>query len=290
MHKKAADRHCCDSFFHLVNGFYCDLKRQDENEGQGKVVSKLSMRYYGPFQFWNSWEIIPMPILEGVGDELLYAALFAAPIVLIFRSSLGSVALEVLRNGLFTVGSWLTQVWNTMWSRGTSTSTGVSDGNGGFLASMVVPPQNDCCSICHDTFTFPCQANCAHWFCGDCILRVWQHTSALQPCRCPICRRTINLLIPSHFEQSEDPEAQRVLHDVANYNRYFGGGPVSIIQRVRDMPLLLRRLMQDLMDPQRALPLVHRTRIIIYLMLMTFYVFSPLDILPEGKSVSVSRF
>lgn len=54
------------------------------------------------------------------------------------------------------------------------------------------------------------------------------------------------------------------------------------MQRVRDMPLLLRRLVQDLMDPQRALPLVHRTRIIIYLVLLAFYVFSPLDILPEG--------
>ena len=36
------------------------------------------------------------------------------------------------------------------------------------------------------------------------------------------------------------------------------------MQRLRDMPLLLQRMVQDLMDPQRALPLVHRTRIIIY--------------------------
>eukprot|EP00250_Pteridium_aquilinum_P032983 c5048_g1_i2 orf=150-938(+) len=224
-----------------------------------------------------------MPIIEGVGDELIYAALFAAPIVLILRSSLWSLTLHVFRDGCFTVGSWLSGMWSTMWGRGTSsTSVGVSDAGGRFLANMNVPPQNDCCSICHDSFAFPCQANCAHWFCGDCILRVWQHTSALQPCRCPICRRPINLLIPSDFEWSRDPEAQRVLRDVANYNRYHGGGPVSILQRARDMPLLLRRLVQDLMDPQRALPLVHRTRIIIYLLLLAFYVFSPLDILPEA--------
>lgn len=222
-----------------------------------------------------------MPIIEGIGDELIIAALFAAPIVIFFRSSIGSFALRAFKDGLFTAGSWLTGVWNTMWGRQNSTSVRAPDANGSFLANMV-PPQNDCCSICHDSFTFPCQANCAHWFCGDCILRVWQHTTALQPCRCPICRRTINLLIPSGFERSGEPEAQRVLRDVANYNRYHGGGPVGIIQRVRDMPLLLRRMMQDLMDPQRALPLVHRTRIIIYLVLMVFYVFSPLDILPEG--------
>ncbi len=32
---------------------------------------------------------------------------------------------------------------------------------------------------------------------GECILRVWQHSSVLQPCKCPICRRSITLLIPS---------------------------------------------------------------------------------------------
>jgi hypothetical protein len=30
----------------------------------------------------------PMTLIEGVGDELLYAALFAVPFVIIFRSSL----------------------------------------------------------------------------------------------------------------------------------------------------------------------------------------------------------
>lgn len=77
------------------------------------------------------------------------------------------LALRVLKDGFLTVGSCLTGVWNTMWGRRTSTSVGVPDVGGGFLANMVVPPQNDCCSICHDSFTFPCQANCAHWFCGE---------------------------------------------------------------------------------------------------------------------------
>lgn len=231
-----------------------------------------------------------MPIIEGVGDELIYAALFAAPIVIFFQSSLGSYGLHLFRQGFSTVGNWLSGVWNTMWGRGTSSSVTISEGGRGYLANMVVPPQNDCCSICHDSFTLPCQANCAHWFCGDCILRVWQHTSALQPCRCPICRRPINLLIPLDFDRSADPEAQRVLREVANYNRMHGGGSVGIVQRVRDMPLLLRRMVQDLMDPQRALPLVHRTRIIVYLVLLAFYVFSPLDILPEGLLGFVGLF
>ena len=28
------------------------------------------------------------------------------------------------------------------------------------------PPIDDCCTICHESFNIPCQANCSHWFCG----------------------------------------------------------------------------------------------------------------------------
>jgi RING finger protein 170 len=56
----------------------------------------------------------------------------------------------------------------------------------------------------------------------------------------------------------------------------------KLLQRVRDMPLLLRRMIWELMDPQRAIPLVHRTRILFFLVLLAIYVFSPLDVIPEG--------
>lgn len=67
---------------------------------------------------------------------------------------------------------------------------------------------------------------------GECILRVWQHSSVLQPCKCPICRRAITLLIPSEIseERQQDPEVERIMRDVAKYNRIFGGGPVSFMQ------------------------------------------------------------
>lgn len=32
--------------------------------------------------------------------------------------------------------------------------------------AMESPPDNDVCSVCHDSFSLPCQANCSHWFCG----------------------------------------------------------------------------------------------------------------------------
>jgi len=234
-----------------------------------------------------------MPFIDGVGDELLYTALVFAPVVFLCRSSLGQ-SLSFLKQGVSVVRVWIGSLW------GGSVATLREQGRGGdftapplepttsgsssFAAHMDSPPDNDCCSVCHDSFTLPCQANCAHWFCGECILRVWQHSSVLQPCKCPICRRAITLLIPSEIldDQQNDPEVERIMRDLAKYNRIFGGGPVSFMQRVRDMPLLLRRMVGELMDPQRAIPLVHRTRILFFLVLLAVYVFSPLDVIPEG--------
>ncbi|KAJ3683472.1 hypothetical protein LUZ60_013699 [Juncus effusus] len=149
---------------------------------------------------------------------------------------------------------------------------------------MERPPENDCCSVCHDDFTLPCQANCSHWFCGQCIVRVWHFGPAVQPCKCPICRRSITLLIPGEIpgDQLRLPEASSVLTAVEQYNRLFGGGPRSLIQRLQDLPFFMRRLFRELMDPQRSLPLIFRARMIFTILFSGFYVLSPVDIIPEA--------
>uniref|UniRef100_A0A5B7BU90 E3 ubiquitin-protein ligase RNF170 n=1 Tax=Davidia involucrata TaxID=16924 RepID=A0A5B7BU90_DAVIN len=146
------------------------------------------------------------------------------------------------------------------------------------------PPGNDCCSICHGNFHIPCQANCSHWFCGNCILQVWNHGSVLQPCRCPLCRRQITLLIPSEAssQQRQNPEVAETLGKVETYNRYFGERADGLIQRLEDLPFLLRRLLRELMDPQRSLPLVLRARIYLAMAVSAIYIVSPVDIIPEG--------
>ncbi|KAK1276402.1 hypothetical protein QJS04_geneDACA001840 [Acorus gramineus] len=149
---------------------------------------------------------------------------------------------------------------------------------------MESPPENDVCSVCHDDFSLPCQANCSHWFCGNCILRVWHHSSALRPCKCPICRRSITLLIPSGSttQRHGDPEGSQVLENIEKYNRLFGGGSHSLFQRLQDLPFLIRRLLRELIDPQRSLPLVIRARVLFAMVLSAVYVLSPIDILPEA--------
>ncbi|KAE8646587.1 E3 ubiquitin-protein ligase RNF170 isoform X5 [Cucumis sativus] len=146
------------------------------------------------------------------------------------------------------------------------------------------PPVGDICSICHGRFNIPCQANCSHWFCGKCIMLVWDHGSPLHPCKCPLCRRSITLLVPSEVSpiQQSDPEVARVLNNIRTYNRHFGGNSTDLSQRLQDLPFLLRRLLRELHNPQRSLPLVIRTRVYIAMVLSVIYTVSPIDIIPEA--------
>ncbi|EOY17359.1 PREDICTED: E3 ubiquitin-protein ligase RNF170 isoform X3 [Theobroma cacao] len=115
---------------------------------------------------------------------------------------------------------------------------------------MEGPPVNDCCSICHGSFNVPCQANCSHWFCGNCIMLVWHHGSSLHPCKCPLCRRHITLLVPGEasLRERHNSAVAEILEKVEKYNRYFGGQSNGLIQ----------------------------------MFLSTIYIFSPIDIIPEA--------
>lgn len=61
---------------------------------------------------------------------------------------------------------------------------------------------------------------------------VWHHGSALQPCKCPLCRRQITLLVPTEASmmQRDKPEVAEVLRNVETYNRYFGGHSRGLTQ------------------------------------------------------------
>ncbi|KAM1734741.1 hypothetical protein ACFX11_020172 [Malus domestica] len=146
------------------------------------------------------------------------------------------------------------------------------------------PPGGDLCSVCHGNFDTPCQANCSHWFCGNCIMLVWHHGSAVRPCKCPLCRRPITLLVPSRASsrQLDRPEVAEILRKVERYNRVFGGHSRSLLQRAQDLPFLLRRLLRELINPDRSLPLVIRARVWIAMIMGAAYLFSPFDFIPEA--------
>ncbi|KAH1113204.1 hypothetical protein AAZX31_04G235100 [Glycine max] len=146
------------------------------------------------------------------------------------------------------------------------------------------PPANDLCSVCHGNFHIPCQANCSHWFCGNCIMLVWQHGSVGCSCKCPLCRRAISLLVPTEesLRQQQDPEVSQILSKIHAYNRFFGGQPTTLYQRLRDLPFLLHRLLREFLHPHRSLPLLIRARVFVVMIASVIYLFSPIDIIPEG--------
>ena len=61
---------------------------------------------------------------------------------------------------------------------------------------------------------------------------VWHHGSALQPCKCPLCRRQINLLVPGEasLTRRRDPDVAEILGQVETYNRLFSGRANGLIQ------------------------------------------------------------
>lgn len=61
---------------------------------------------------------------------------------------------------------------------------------------------------------------------------VWRHGSTLQPCKCPLCRRPISLLVPTEdtIRNRSDSAVSEVLANLETYNRYFGGRSTSLFQ------------------------------------------------------------
>lgn len=147
------------------------------------------------------------------------------------------------------------------------------------------PPMDDCCPICFGSFVAPCRAPCGHWYCGGCILEYWNHVAAFRPCKCPMCSRQITKLTPEpSLYQQENLEVSAVLKNVQQYNRLFVGGIYGFILKVLQFPLLMKKVLQAMMDPDRPAAYLGRLRLFA-LFLGTLYTLSPFDFLPTGRRV-----
>ncbi|CAM5146648.1 unnamed protein product [Natator depressus] len=135
------------------------------------------------------------------------------------------------------------------------------------------------CPVCLQQATFPIETNCGHLFCGTCIIAYWRYGSWLGAIRCPICRQTVTLLLPRFSEDQQD--AAQVLQDVNDYNRRFSGQPRSIMERIMDLPTLLRHAFRE-MFTVGGLFWMFRIRIVLCLLGALLYLASPLDFLPEA--------
>ncbi|XP_075477416.1 uncharacterized protein LOC142518517 isoform X1 [Primulina tabacum] len=157
-------------------------------------------------------------------------------------------------------------------------------------ALMGSPPSDDVCPICFGSFDVPCRAPCGHWFCGGCILQYWNFSSALLQCKCPMCSQHISKLMPeASLYCRTEAEVRKVLKDVGDYNRLFVGGISGIVLKLTAIPLYIKRMFRDLLNPDRPGLHLHELRLIA-MFLGIVYSFGPFDFLHIGRRHIIDVF
>lgn len=144
------------------------------------------------------------------------------------------------------------------------------------------------CPVCLQQAVLPVETNCGHLFCGSCIIAYWRYGTWLGAIHCPICRQMVTLLFPLFQEgtdprqvQDEDAEQLLILQDLNDYNRRFSGQPRSLMDRLRDVPTLLRHAFREIFS-MGGLFWMFRIRILLCLVGALTYLVSPLDFIPEA--------
>ncbi|XP_060768376.1 E3 ubiquitin-protein ligase RNF170 [Neoarius graeffei] len=144
------------------------------------------------------------------------------------------------------------------------------------------------CPVCLQQAVLPVETNCGHLFCGSCIIAYWRYGTWLGAINCPICRQIVTLLFPlfrgtEQGVQTQDgqPDANQILNDVNDYNRRFSGQPRSLVDRLRDVPTLLRHAFREMFSVG-GLFWMFRIRILLCLVGALTYLASPLDFIPEA--------
>ncbi|KAM8827613.1 E3 ubiquitin-protein ligase RNF170 isoform 2-T6 [Spinachia spinachia] len=144
------------------------------------------------------------------------------------------------------------------------------------------------CPVCLQQAVLPVETNCGHLFCGSCIIAYWRYGTWLGAINCPICRQMVTLLFPLFHEhtnpqrvQDGGAEPQLILTDINDYNRRFSGQPRSYMDRLRDVPTLLRHAFREMFSVG-GLFWMFRIRILLCLVGAITYLASPLDIIPEA--------
>ncbi|KAJ4898999.1 RING/U-box superfamily protein [Raphanus sativus] len=156
--------------------------------------------------------------------------------------------------------------------------------------AVETPPEDDCCPICFSSFTVPCRGNCGHWYCGSCILQYWNYAAVSKPCKCPMCVRHITTLSPeASLQQRQEQEVKEVLAKIRRYNRLFVGGLTGFLQKLQELPLLIKRLVWHMMDPDTNTLYFHEVRIFAMLM-STLYTAAEFSFIPTGGFRIVTVF
>ena len=105
---------------------------------------------------------------------------------------------------------------------------------------------------------------------------------------CPYCRQRVTILL-TYFSEDERNTAEpaevetrdRILEEANQYNRRFSGEPRSLMEHLRDLPVLLRHLWAALWTGE-GLQTAFQIRVAVLGLVWLAYFISPLDLLPEA--------
>lgn len=213
-------------------------------------------------------------IVEGIGDELLYAIIillgFLVPLVMyLYRLSEQQTRQTIHPDSAASIAATREVIGQDNPEQQSRTT------NDGSVT----------CPICLTNAEYAIETNCGHTFCGHCIVTYWQHGSRwLGAIACPVCRQQVTLLL-LNFTQEENnnqsDERRNVLDRVNEYNRRFSGAPRPWMDYIRDLPTLLRHTYNEFFTVG-GLIWMFRLRVMICFVAAILYFISPLDIIPEA--------
>lgn len=99
------------------------------------------------------------------------------------------------------------------------------------------------CPVCLQAdLIFPVETNCGHKFCTRCFLQYWRADRRFPgACSCPMCRRSINLVIPDR-RNVKCTEYAYLLAQVADFNNKMTKEPRTVSTCVYNVITLLYSL------------------------------------------------
>ncbi|XP_048619298.1 E3 ubiquitin-protein ligase RNF170-like isoform X5 [Brassica napus] len=125
---------------------------------------------------------------------------------------------------------------------------------------------------------------------GSCILQYWNYAAVSKPCKCPMCVRHITTLLPeASLQERQEQEVKEVLAKIRRYNRLFVGGLTGFLQKFKELPLLIKRMVWRMMDPDTNSMYFHEVRIFAMLM-STLYTAAEFSFIPTGGFRIVTVF
>jgi len=144
----------------------------------------------------------------------------------------------------------------------------------------------DHCSICCCDIDKEVLSSCGHIFCGNCLIKFWESKKKMEKISCPLCRRDINVLVPSFVSKgsnSKNQEHKSVVDSINHYNISCSSCPTTILQLCLGSPSSMKLFIESLPSRKGFGSVVKGFFGFLYTLAVLIYFVSPSEIIPESE-------